>query len=117
MSDLFGNPEDRFSRVAAHMFIVVINDAFMCFLCGLTYIWVYRSLHGLMVAKYKLGCVGLILVLRLKFILLINVKMPTLAGILTFISSIDYCLMGFMPEFSTDFGYFSIYEQLHAQLN
>ena len=42
--------------------------------------------------------------LSLKFILLINV------GILTFISRINYCLMEFRREFSTDFGYFSIYE-------
>ena len=37
-----------------------------------------------------------------------------IVGILTFISRINYCLMGFMPEFSTDFGYFSngIYELL-----
>ena len=57
--------------------------------------------------------------LRLKFILLINVKMPTIVGILTFISRINYCLMGFMPEFSTDLGYFSIYEllKIHAQLS
>ena len=49
--------------------------------------------------------------LRLKFILLINVK-------ITFISMINYSLMGFMPEFSTNFGFLSIYELLkfHAQL-
>ena len=43
--------------------------------------------------------------LILKFILLINVKMPTKVsvGILTFISRINYCFMGFMLEFSTDF--------------
>ena len=46
--------------------------------------------------------------MRLKFILLINVKLPTTVGILTFISKINYRLMGFMPEFSTDLGYFSI---------
>ena len=60
--------------------------------------------------------------LRLKFILLINVKMPTIVGIfniiptivgiLTFISRINYCLTEFMSEFSTVFGYFSIYELL-----
>ena len=51
--------------------------------------------------------------LRLKFILLINVKI----GILTFISRINYYLMGFMPECSTDLNYFSIYEllKIHAQ--
>ena len=57
--------------------------------------------------------------LRLKFILLINVKMPTIVGILTFISRINYCLMGFMQEFSADIGFFTIYEQFkfHAQLS
>ena len=54
-----------------------------------------------------------------KYILLINVKMPTIVGILTFISRINYCLVGSMPEFSVDFGYFSIYElmKFHAQLS
>ena len=50
--------------------------------------------------------------LRLKFVLLINVKMPTV-GILI--------LAGKMtgPEISIDLGYFSNYEQLkfHAQLS
>ena len=57
--------------------------------------------------------------LRLKFSLLINVKMPTVIGILTFISRINYCLMGFIQDFSTDLGYFSINELLkfHAQLS
>ena len=57
--------------------------------------------------------------LRLKFILLLNVKMPTVVGILTFINRINYCRMGFMPEFSTDSGYFSIYEllKIRAQLS
>ena len=56
---------------------------------------------------------------RLTFILLINVKMPTTVGILTFISRINYCLKGFMPKFSSDFGFFSIYEllQFYAQLS
>ena len=49
--------------------------------------------------------------LRLKFILLINVK---IVGIFTFIRRINYCLMGFMPELSTDFGNFS-YLKIHAQ--
>ena len=55
--------------------------------------------------------------LSLKFILLINVKMPTIVGILTFMSRINYCFLSF--EFSTNFGYFNIYEQLkfHAQLS
>ena len=57
--------------------------------------------------------------LRLKFILLINVKMPTIVGILTFISRINYYFLSFEPEFSTNFDYFNIYEQLkfHAQLS
>ena len=54
-----------------------------------------------------------------KFILLINVKMPTVVGILTFISRINDWLLWFKPAISIDFGYFSIYEQLkfHAQLS
>ena len=57
--------------------------------------------------------------LRSKFILLINVKMPTIVGILTFISRINDWLLWPKPEFSIDFGYFSNYEQLkfHAQLS
>ena len=53
--------------------------------------------------------------LSLKFILLINVK---IVGILTFISRINYRLKGLEPEFSSDLGYFSLYELLkfHAQL-
>ena len=56
--------------------------------------------------------------LSLKFIVLINVQMPTIVGILTYISKINYQLLRFEPEFSTNFDYFSIYEQLkfHAQL-
>ena len=57
--------------------------------------------------------------LRLKFILLINVKMPTIVGILTFMSRINYQNLRYEPKFSTNFDYLSIYEQLkiHAQLN
>ena len=57
--------------------------------------------------------------LSLKFILLINVKMPTVVGILTFMSRINYQILKYKPEFSTHFDYFSIYEQLkfHAQLS
>ena len=57
--------------------------------------------------------------LRLKFILLINVKMPTTVGILTFMSRINYWFLNIEPEFSTIFYYFNIYEQLkfHAQLS
>ena len=56
---------------------------------------------------------------RLKFILLINVKMPTIVGILTFISRINYRLWRSKPSISIYFGLFGIYEQLkfHAQLS
>ena len=57
--------------------------------------------------------------LRLKFILLINVKMPTIVGILTFMSRINYHILRYEPKFSANFDYLSIYEQLkfHAQLS
>ena len=50
--------------------------------------------------------------LRLQFILLINVKMPTIVGILTFISRINYRLWSSKPSISIYFGYFSIHEDL-----
>ena len=55
--------------------------------------------------------------LRLKFILLINVKMPTIVGILTFISRINYRLWSYKPSISISMyvGYFSIYEDLKFQ--
>ena len=55
--------------------------------------------------------------LSLKFILLINVKMPTIVGILTFMSRINYQFLRLEPEFFNYFDYFSVYEQLkfHAQ--
>ena len=46
--------------------------------------------------------------LRLKFILLINVKMPTIVGILTYMSRINYLFLSFEPEFSTNLSYFSV---------
>ena len=57
--------------------------------------------------------------LRLKFILLINVKMPTIVGILTFMRRINYQILRYELKFSTNFDYLSIYEQLkfHAQLS
>ena len=57
--------------------------------------------------------------LRLKSILLINVKMPTIVGILTFISRINYQFLRLEPEFITYFDYSRVYEQLkfHAQLS
>ena len=56
---------------------------------------------------------------RLKFILLINVKMPTIVGILTFISRINYRLWSFKPSISIYLDYFSIYEEskFQAQLS
>ena len=53
--------------------------------------------------------------LRLKFILLINVKMPTIVGILTFISRINYRLWSSKPSMTIYLGYFSIYEDLKFQ--
>ena len=57
--------------------------------------------------------------LRQKFILLLNVKMPTIVGILTFIDRINYHFLSFEQELSTIFHNFKIYEQLkfHASLN
>ena len=49
--------------------------------------------------------------LSMKFILLINVKMPTIVGILTFISRINDWLKRSTPENYFDFGYFIIYER------
>ena len=45
--------------------------------------------------------------------------MLTIVGILTFISRINYQFLRFEPEFSTNFDYFSIFEQMkfHAQLS
>ena len=53
-----------------------------------------------------------------KIILLINVKMPIIFDNLTLISRINE-FMRFEPEFSTNFDYCNIYEQLkiHAQLS
>ena len=55
----------------------------------------------------------------MKVILLINVKMPTIVGILTFISRINDWLWCFKARNSIDSGYFDIYDQLefHAQLS
>ena len=55
----------------------------------------------------------------MKFILLINVKMPTIVGILTFISKINYWLCRFKPRNSIDSDFFDIYEEFkfHAQLS
>ena len=58
--------------------------------------------------------------LRLKSILLINVKIPTIVGILILKSRIKYYFLDFEPsKFSTNFDNFKIYEQckFHAQLS
>ena len=54
-----------------------------------------------------------------KFILPINVKMPTIVGILTFISMINTTSEGLKARNFFICGYFSVYEQLtvHAQLS
>ena len=46
--------------------------------------------------------------LKLKFILLINVKMPTIVGILTFMSRINYQLLNIEPDFAICFDYFKL---------
>ena len=83
MSDLVVNPEDRFSRVVAH---ITSNHGF------------FESFQpyepGPEVIKLFLCSAQL----RLKFILLINVKMPTIVGILTFISRINYRLWSSKPS-------------------
>ena len=45
--------------------------------------------------------------------------MPTIVGILTLMDRIKGQFLRFEPEFSTNFDYFSIYEQFkfHAQLS
>ena len=55
--------------------------------------------------------------LRMKFILLINVKMPTVVGILTFFSRIDTTPESFKARKMFNCHHFSLYEQLkfHAQ--
>ena len=50
--------------------------------------------------------------LRLKFVLLINFKMPTIVGILTFINRIHCFFLSFEHGFSTIFNDFSIYSLL-----
>ena len=62
--------------------------------------------------------IGPSIILRSIFIMLINVKMPTIVGILTFISMIKQH-MSFKARKVFIFQHFSFYEQLkyHAQLN
>ena len=57
--------------------------------------------------------------LSMKFILLINVKMPKIVGILTFISRINTTSECFKQEICVIFQYFTFYDQLkfHAQLS
>ena len=54
-----------------------------------------------------------------KIVMLINVKMPKVVGILTFISRINYRLWSSKPSISIYLGYFGIYEQFkfYAQLS
>ena len=57
--------------------------------------------------------------LRMTFILLINVKMPTIVGILTFISRVNTTSESFKARKIFIFLYFSFYKQLkfHALLS
>ena len=57
--------------------------------------------------------------LSMKSIMLINVKMPTIVGILTFISTINTTLYRLKARELFIFQYFSFYVQLkfHAQLS
>ena len=57
--------------------------------------------------------------LRLKFILLINVKMPTIVDILTFMSWINYRLWHSKPSILMYLDYYGIYMQFkfYAQLS
>ena len=57
--------------------------------------------------------------LSMKFILLINVKMPTIVGILTFISMINAASESFKARKGFIFHHFTFFEQLkfHAQLS
>ena len=65
-----------------------------------------------------LNCFHAELQLSMKFILLINVKMPTIVGILTFISRINRTADSFKARKVINFQHFSFYKQLkfHAQL-
>ena len=64
-------------------------------------------------------CFSISTKLKLKFILLINVKMPIIVGILTFMSRKNYYFLGFEPACSTKFDNFNFYQQLkfHIQLS
>ena len=55
--------------------------------------------------------------LNMKFILLINVKMPTVVGILTFISMINTTSERLKARNFFICQYFSFYEQCRAQLS
>ena len=84
MTDLVSNPEDQFSHVAAHLFVLVF--------------YIHSQQPRSCQAGSYPGTEVIIFFscsaqLRLKFILLINVKMPTIVGILTFISRINYALV------------------------
>ena len=55
----------------------------------------------------------------MKFVILINIKMPTVVGIIIYISRINDWLCRFEPVDSFDSGYFDVYEhfKFHAQLS
>ena len=80
MSDLVGNPEDRFSRVEAQMLFKSGLDVIKLFSCS-----AQLRLKFILLINVKMPTV----IGMLKFILLINVKMSTIVGILTFISRIN----------------------------
>ena len=96
--------------------VKVINIWSVLFHLPDTYLHLWKSIHpGLKVIKL-FSCSTQ---LRIKFILLINVKMPTIVDILTFINRINTPSESLKGRKSFVFGYFSFYQQLkfHAQLS
>ena len=53
----------------------------------------------------------------MKFILFMNVKMPTIVGILIFINRINDRLLLFKPEIPIDFGYFRKIRSMNFMLS
>ena len=85
MSDLVVNPEDRFSCVAARIILMrLVQSALFC-TKPLDFVNILIKPGPEVIKLFSCSAQ-----LRLKFILLINVKMPTIVGILTFISRINY---------------------------
>ena len=85
MSDLVGNPEDRFSRVAAHI------EADYQYWVHISFFMLNSAEHEISIPHKYLNSSNKNEIFGLNhtsqyFILLINVKMPTIVGILTFIS-------------------------------